>query len=77
MTINMPLINKLLVDNIPGALPPIYTPTEATMDPKQPYLTCTQHPTKMKAHREVVGVKHAGEKVYGEATAFRKKHDKY
>jgi len=50
MAINKLSINDLLIDNIPGAPPPENPPTEESIDPQQPDLTCTSDPTKTKAH---------------------------
>jgi len=67
------LIN-LPIDNVPGAPPPEDTPNEKSIDRQQPDLTCTPDPTKTKAHRQVVGVKHSGGKAYGKATELYNKH---
>jgi len=50
----------LPIDNVPGAPPPSDTPDEETIDPQTPDLTITPDPTKMRAHRQVVGMENAG-----------------
>ena len=77
MAIDKQSINDLLIDNVPGAPPPEDTPNEESIDPQQPELTCTPDPTKTKAHRQVVGVKNAGGKAYGNATGLYNKHRKF
>jgi len=64
----------LPMDNLPGARPPEDTPDEETIDPQKAHLTCTPYPTKTRAHRQVVGVQHAGGKEYGKATGLYNKH---
>jgi len=54
--------NNLLIDNIPGAPPPEDTHNEEPIDPQQPNLTCTPDATKIRAHRQVVGVENVGGK---------------
>jgi hypothetical protein len=70
-------INDLLLDNIPGALPPEDTSNKEPIDPQQPHLTRTPDPTKSKAHWLVVGVENAGGKASGKATGLYNKHRKY
>jgi len=65
MAIDKLSINDLLIDNVPGALPPEDTPNAEPIDPKQPDLTSTPHPTKAKAQGQVVGVKMQGGKHMG------------
>jgi hypothetical protein len=77
MAIDKLSINDLLLDNVPGAPPPEDTPSEASIDPQQPDLTCTSDLTKSKAHRQVVGVENAGGKAYGKANGLYNKHRKY
>jgi hypothetical protein len=60
----------LPIDNGPGARPPKATPNPEMIDPEKPDLTCTPDPTKTRAHRQVVGVEHAGGKAYGKATGL-------
>jgi len=69
--------NNILIDNIPGALPPEDTPIKEPIDPQQPDLTCTPVPTTTKSHRQVVGVENTGGKAYGKATGLYNKHRKY
>ena len=74
MAIDKLSINDLLLDNVPGAPPPEDTPNEEPIDPQQPDLTCTPHPTKTKAHWQVVRVDNVGGKVYRKATGLYNKH---
>jgi hypothetical protein len=70
--------HDLLLDNVPSAPPPDWdTPNEDPIDPQQPDLSSTLHPTKTKAHRQVVGVENAGRKACGKATGLYNKHRKY
>jgi len=70
-------INDLLIDNVPGAPPPLDTPNKEPIDPEQPDLTYTPDLTKTKAHRQIVGVENAGGKAYGKATGLNNMHRKY
>ena len=45
MAFNKLSIKDLLIDNVPGALPPEDTSNEEPIDPQQPDLTCTADPT--------------------------------
>jgi hypothetical protein len=67
----------ILLDNVPGAPPPVDSPNEEPLDRQQPDLTCTPDPTKPKAHRQGVGVENAGGKAYGKATGLYNNHRKY
>jgi hypothetical protein len=70
-------IKDQLLQNLLGAPPPDDTPNEEPIDHQKPDLTCTPDPTKTKAHRQGVGVEHAGGKAYGKATGLYNKHRKY
>jgi hypothetical protein len=69
--------DDVIIDNVPGPPPPVDTPKEEPIDPQQPDLTCTSHPTKTKAHRQVLGVENVGWKAYSKATRLYNKHHKY
>jgi len=62
MAIDKLSIDDLLIDNVPGALPPEDTLHDEPKDPQLPVHTCTLDPTKTKAHRLVVGVENTGGK---------------
>jgi hypothetical protein len=70
-------INNLILGSVPGARPPEDTPNEEPIDLQQLDLTCTPDPTKIQAHRQVVGVENAGSKAYGKATGLYTKYRKY
>jgi hypothetical protein len=53
-------MNDLLIDNVPVAPPLEDTLNEDPVDPQHPDHTCTPDPTKIKAHRQVLGVENAG-----------------
>jgi hypothetical protein len=75
MAIHKLSMNNLLKDNVPGAPPPPDdTPNEEPIDPQQPDLTSTPDSTKIKAHRQVVGVENAEGKANDKATGFYNKH---
>jgi len=67
----------LTIDSVPGAPPPEDTPNKETINPQKRDLTCTPDPTKMGAHRKVVGVENTGGTAYGKATALYNKHRKH
>ena len=69
--------DNLTADTVPGAPPPEDTPNDETIDPQKPDLSCTPEPTKMKAHRQVVGVDNAAGKADGKPTGLYNKHRKY
>jgi hypothetical protein len=62
MAIEMLSINDLLIDHVPGAPPPEYTPYKEPIEPQQLDLTFTPDPTKIQTNRQVVGVENAGGK---------------
>jgi hypothetical protein len=67
----------LHIDNVPRALPPDVTRNKETIDTTEPDLKCTPIPIKMKTHRKIIGVEHAGGTAYGYACGFYDKHRKY
>jgi hypothetical protein len=70
-------MNDLLLGNVPGVPPPEDTSNAEPINPKQDDLTCTPDPTRTNAHRQVVRVEYAGQKVYGKETGLYNKHRKY
>ena len=78
MAINKLSINDLLIHNIRGAPPPPEdTPNKESIHPQQCYLTCTPDPTKIKAHRQVVGLENTGGKGSGNETGLYNKYQEY
>jgi hypothetical protein len=69
--------NNLPLHNVPGAPPPEDTPDEESIHSQKSDLTCNPHPTKMKAHRQLVGVENPWGKAYGKASGLYNKHCKY
>jgi len=63
--------------NSPGTPRHEITSDEETIDPQTPDLTWTPDPSKMRAHRQVVGVENVWGKAYGKATGLYSKHRKY
>jgi len=69
--------NNLPIDNVPRVPPPEDTPKEETIGHQKPDLTCTPDSTKMKAHRQVVGVENTGGKTYSKTTGLYNTNCKY
>jgi hypothetical protein len=67
----------MLIDNVPGGLPPEDTPNSEHIYPEQPDEICTPDPTKTLAQRQAVGVENGGQKAYCKATGLSNQHHKY